>query len=157
MSEFETDLQGVLADLDNARSGLIAVVEALGFDDMGRGRRGGWTVRDILLHVIGGENHYTDGIRSLRNKPGGRSTQSTPVVIESSHDAVRMLEESRSALLTEIEGIDEDTFYTLKRLLNEEGHGQTYSVLSVLENIARHDREHASQVREILATESTRS
>jgi hypothetical protein len=68
-----------------------------------------------------------------------------------------MLAECRSALLTEIEGIDEDTFYTLKRLLNEEGHGQTYSVLSVLENIARHDREHASQIREILATESTRS
>ena len=34
---------------------------------------------------------------------------------------------------------------------DEEGHRQTYSVLSVLDNIALHDREHAAQIEEILA------
>jgi hypothetical protein len=49
-----------------------------------------------------------------------------------------------------VEGVDEEAFYALRPLNNEEGHGQTYSVLSVLENIALHDREHAAQIRAIL-------
>jgi len=114
-------------------------------------------VRAILLHVIGGERHYVNGIRSLRGSPGGQPPQGTLSVIESSGDAVRMLEESRSHLLTAIEGIDEDAFYRLAPLLNEEGHGQTYSALSVLENIALHDREHAAQIEEVVASGSTRT
>jgi hypothetical protein len=39
----------------------------------------------------------------------------------------------------------------LQRFSNEEGHGQDYSVLSVLENVANHDCEHAAQIRATLA------
>ena len=43
-------------------------------------------------------------------------------------------------------GVDEETFYRLGAVGHEE-----YSVLSLLENVALHDREHGPQVREILA------
>ncbi len=38
-----------------------------------------------------------------------------------------------------------ETFYELKRVGHEE-----YSVISVLENVANHDREHAEQIRAIV-------
>jgi uncharacterized damage-inducible protein DinB len=151
MGEFENDLRQITAELDEARSNLLAAVNSLTGTDLERRRRGGWSIRDILLHVIGGERHYTNGIRSLRGNPGGQPPQSRLPAIESHGDAVRLLAESRRALLAAIESIDEDAFYRLAPLLNEEGHGQTYSPLSVLENIDLHDREHATQITEVLA------
>jgi hypothetical protein len=53
-----------------------------------------------------------------------------------------LLDASRTALLQAIEGVSEGAFYELKRFGHEE-----YSVLSVLENAAAHDHEHAAQVR----------
>jgi hypothetical protein len=37
--------------------------------------------------------------------------------------------------------VDEDHFYALRTVSHEE-----YSILSLLENVANHDREHAAQV-----------
>ena len=61
-------------------------------------------------------------------------------------DAVTALEDSRAALVEAIGGVDEDTFYTLHVVGHEE-----YSVLSLLENVTLHDREHGPQIIEILA------
>ena len=63
-----------------------------------------------------------------------------------------MLQDGRKALLKALDALDDDplayeTFYTLKQMGHEE-----YSVLSVLENVANHDREHAEQIRNIHAT-----
>ena len=57
-------------------------------------------------------------------------------------DAVGALAASRGALLTALDGIDEASFYRLSAVGREE-----YSVISVLENPAHHDREHAQQLR----------
>jgi uncharacterized damage-inducible protein DinB len=157
MGEFENDLRQITAELDEARSNLLAAVNSLTDQDLERRRRGGWSIKDILLHVIGGERHYTNGICSLRGNPGDQPPQFRLPAIESHGDAVRLLAASRRALLAAVEGIEEDAFYRLAPLPNEEGHGQTYSVLSVLENIALHDREHAAQIRDVLATGSKRS
>ena len=62
----------------------------------------------------------------------------------------RDLAASRKALLAAIDGVDEETFYQLRRVGHEE-----YSVLSVLENVALHDREHSAQVDSIVGSVDT--
>jgi uncharacterized damage-inducible protein DinB len=150
MNEFESDLKSVMSDLERARVDLLSALDGLTEDGLSRRRRGGWSVTEILHHVIGGELHYTNGIAFIRGRPPGRSPNDQEDM-RTAADAVRMLEEARLALLSAVEGVDEETFYKLIPLTNEEGQGQTYSVLSVLENIALHDREHAAQIREILS------
>jgi hypothetical protein len=64
-----------------------------------------------------------------------------------------MLLDARKALLKALEALETDPtasekFYELRKVGHEE-----YSVLSVLENVANHDREHAEQIREILAAD----
>ena len=64
-----------------------------------------------------------------------------------------MLLDTRKALLNALEELEMDPmssekFYELRKVGHEE-----YSVLSVLENVANHDREHAEQIRNILATD----
>ena len=149
MAEFDDDLRRAAADLEAARTELLSVLEGLGDDDLHLSRRGGWPIRDVLLHVTGGELHHTNGIYSIRGRrketgKGSRAGIATP------DDAVHILKTSRNALMASLEGIDEQTFYALKPLLNEEGHGQSYSVLSVMENVALHDREHCEQIMAIL-------
>jgi uncharacterized damage-inducible protein DinB len=150
MNEFESDLKRVMSDLERARVDLLSALDGLTEDGLSRRRRGGWSVTEILHHVIGGELHYTNGIAFIRGRPPGRSPNDQGEM-RTAADAVRMLEEARLALLSTLEGMDEDTFYELAPLTNVEEYGQTYSVLSVLENVVHHDREHTAQIREILS------
>ena len=148
--EFEADLQRVRADLTDARAELLAVVGGLSENDFDRSRRGGWSIEAVLLHVIGSERHYANGIAFIRGTPPETPPDGGPE-LRTGGDAVRILEQTRQVLLSAIEGIDEESFYKLSPLTNEEGYGQTYSVLSILENVALHDREHAAQIESILA------
>jgi hypothetical protein len=64
-----------------------------------------------------------------------------------------MLLDSRKALLSALGSLEEDvrayeTFYEVRKVGHEE-----FSVLSLLENVASHDREHAEQIRSILAAD----
>ena len=64
-----------------------------------------------------------------------------------------MLLDTRTATLKALKELDlvpraYETFYELRKVGHEE-----YSILSVLENIANHDREHAEQIRNILAAD----
>jgi hypothetical protein len=56
------------------------------------------------------------------------------------------LETSREALLAALDGVDGASFTGLRSVGHEE-----YSILSVLENDANHDREHAEQVQALLS------
>ncbi len=143
-SEFDRDLGAARNECDRDRRTLLSVVGALRDADLDRARRGGWTVRRVLEHVIQSEWLYVGLVHHLR----GRQTEQTPMeagapasVAVSSRD----LKVSRQALLAAIDGVVEDTFYQLQRVGHEE-----YSVLSVLENVALHDREHAAQVEAIV-------
>jgi len=108
-------------------------------------------VRQILEHVMVSEVWYGRAIEALR----GRDQVSTAAVnssIGSLDHATRELEESRSALLDAVEGVDEESFYRLGRVPWQGWQGlQDYSVLSVLEAVVDHDREHADQIRETVA------
>ncbi len=143
-SEFDRDLGSARKECDRDRRTLLSVVGALRDPDLDRARRGGWTVQRVLEHVIQSEWLYVGLVHHLR----GHNTEKTPLEAgppASVAASRRDLEESRQALLAAIDGVVEDTFYQLQRVGHEE-----YSVLSVLENVALHDREHAAQLEAIV-------
>ena len=51
-NEFADDLTRCREDLAAARQELLSVVRALSDTDLEKSRRGGWTVRRVLEHVI---------------------------------------------------------------------------------------------------------
>lgn len=151
LAEFEAELSRAIADLEAARDDLMSLVNSLQAGDLDKARRGGWSVRAILLHVIEGERHYAAGIRSMRGHRQEQQGGAARRLLRSPEDARMMLGEARGALVASVEGVDEETFYALKTLrTQEQEYGQDYSVLSVLENVAMHDREHAAQIRSTL-------
>lgn len=138
--ELEQDLHRCRSALDSAREELLAVATSLSDSDVDRGRRGEWTVRRILEHVIYSEHAYARVITHLRGQtPSGEMPECTP---SSATDAVERLAGSHRALVEALEGVDEESFYRLGRIGHEE-----YSILSVLENEINHEREHAAQIR----------
>lgn len=150
--EFDRDLAAARDALASAREELLAVVSALAEDDLKRARRGGWSVRKVLEHVIYSEWLYSRLAAHLRGDPlpeGGTANttqEPNPPAFASVAEAVRQLDDVRAALVAAIDGVDEESFYRLQTVGHEE-----YSILSLLENVALHDREHAPQVQEILA------
>ncbi len=143
-AEFDRDLEAMRSELDAAREELSGVVAALGDADLGRERRGGWTVQRVLEHVIQSEWLYARLVNHLRDLPvPGDDVSGAPSSVD---DAAQRLEASRVALLAAVAGVDEESFYRLRTMGHEE-----YSILSVLENVSNHDREHAEQVKTILA------
>ncbi len=139
------DLAVARRELDSARQELLASIDQLADDDLDRSRRGGWSVRRVVQHLIQSEWHYVrlaGHLRGLQPTP----PPEPPEPPASVSDAVRGLTASRRALLDALDGIDEASFYRLGTVGREE-----YSVLSVLENAAHHDREHAQQLRATVA------
>ncbi len=145
MSEFDNDLAKATTDATTARKDFIEIVRDLKDEDLDRERRGGWSIRKVLEHAIHSEVLYGRLARHLRELPQPEDDAVT-VPPASVADAVSALERSRAALDEAIDGVDEDTFYTLHVVGHEE-----YSVLSLIENVTLHDREHGPQIQEILA------
>lgn len=146
MTTFQADLETVLADMTTARANLVATVQPLSNADLDRARRGGWPVRRVIEHVIQSEQIYSTVVAALREQP---VSGSTPVscVGQPVDEILCQMDTVRTGMLSALEGVDEAHFYELRRFGHEE-----YSVLSMLENIANHDREHADQVKTILAS-----
>ena len=139
-SPFADDLEAALADLASARADLVSAVQHLSEPDLDRARRGGWPVHRILEHVIQSEWLYAQVAATLSGKPTPERG-STACAGQPADEVLCLLDASRTALLQAIDGVSEDAFYEIKRFGHEE-----YSVLSLLENAAAHDREHAGQV-----------
>jgi uncharacterized damage-inducible protein DinB len=138
---FTADLEAALADLASARADLVSAVQPLSAADLDRARRGGWPVHHILEHVIQSEWLYAQVAATLSGKPTPKRG-STACAGQPADEVLCLLDASRTALLQAIDGVSEDAFYEIKRFGHEE-----YSVLSLLENAAAHDHEHAAQVR----------
>ena len=143
-STFSAELESLTADLDAARAGLVTVCQSLSDADLARARRGGWPVARVLEHVIQSEQLYARLVSALRDQPvvEGATESGAP---DSVDGALSRLGSGRRALLAALDGVDEDSFYRLRQFGHEE-----YSVLSVLENTASHDREHAAQISAII-------
>jgi uncharacterized damage-inducible protein DinB len=142
---FHADLTAARRDVDGAREEVVATLSALSDTDLDRSRRGGWPVGRVIQHLVQGEAHYAHLVRRLRDLPPAPAPE-PPEPPGSVAEAIRALTASRQALLDGLDGVDEAAFYRLTSLGREE-----YSVLSVLENVAHHDREHAQQIRSIVA------
>lgn len=142
--EFERDIEDNRNALSEARAELLAVVRGLRDGELDRARRGGWSVRKVLEHLVQSEWLYARLVQHLRGPAvQGDIVSGAPASVQ---DAEDRLSASRAALLAAVEGVDEESFYRLSAVGHEE-----YSILSVLENAANHDREHAEQVRGILS------
>src|SRR2546428_8101913 len=145
---FESDLTSAREALESARGDLLAVVDALSAADLTVARRGGWPVARVLHHVVQSDWLYTGAMGYLNERPSspGRMPSSTP---ETASEARGQLEASGGAFRSALEGVTEESFYTVRPVGHEE-----YSVISLLENIAHHDGEHTDQIRAILDTKS---
>ncbi len=143
--DFERDLAKARDDASQAREGLLAVLRDLKDEDLDKERRGGWSVRKVLEHAIHSEVLYGRLARHLRElpQPEGDAVTVPPASVA---DAISALENSRAALEEAVEGVDEETFYTLRVVGHEE-----YSVLSLIENVTLHDREHGPQIQNIVS------
>lgn len=145
MSTFEADLEAALRDLAGARAGLVSVVQPLRPADLDRARRGGWPVARIIEHVIEAEYMYSVAACAIRGLPAGPRGE-TSCAGQPVDEVLCRLESARGALLGAVKDVPEEDFYRMQKLGHEE-----YSILSILENAASHDREHAGQVRSILS------
>src|SRR5207249_3165213 len=130
MDEFSRDLAENLTAIDEARGALLAQIRGLSPEDLRRVRRGGWSVQEVLRHVIDSEVAYTKVVGFLRSKPADLSNASGDDV-SSGPAAGEALERTRQAVMSLLAGMDENTFYELRALGKEQ-----YSVVSVLENVA---------------------
>jgi uncharacterized damage-inducible protein DinB len=143
-SEFGRDLSNIRAALEESRAELLAVLRSLDDASLDRGRRGGWPVRRVLEHVISSEHIYARLIQNLRRvQPAQDPLPSAPSTVD---EAIEAEQSARHALRDALEGIDEEALYRMTKIGHEE-----YSVLSVLENEAHHEREHAAQIKSILS------
>lgn len=143
---FEAHLHVALADMTTARADLVSAVQVLLPEDLHRARRGGWPIARVIEHVIESDYLYAMAASAIRRQPaaarGETSCAGQPV-----DEVLCRLEAGRAALLAAARDVTEDDFYRIERLGREE-----YSVLSILENAAAHDHEHAGQIRAILAS-----
>jgi uncharacterized damage-inducible protein DinB len=139
MSDFDTDKAGLFNDLQRSRAQLNDVVGKLSSGDLSSARRGSWPVSKILDHVLHSERLYAQLISVFTGV--GASTEPTGSP-STSAEALTALESTRKAVLNGVGDVKEADFYRLQTIGHEE-----YSVLSILENVASHDREHAEQIR----------
>jgi len=148
---YHRDLASAQEAIRLARDDLLTIVDSLSRSDLDRARRGGWPVQRVLEHVIHSEHLYAQATAYLVGSQVEAGGASSPPATAS--DARRMVLDSRKGLLDALKELETDpqgyeTFYELRKVGHEE-----YSVLSVLENVANHDREHAEQIRTILTAD----
>ncbi|TMG05968.1 MAG: DinB family protein [Chloroflexi bacterium] len=142
MSEFDSEKDALLSDLQASRAKLHDVVAGLSSDDLSSARPGSWPVSKILDHVVHSERLYAQLISVFSGVGTSVEPSGTP---SSSAEALAALEVTRKAVLDGIGYVKEEDFYRLQTIGHEE-----YSVLSILENVASHDREHAEQIRKTI-------
>lgn len=97
----------------------------------------------ILDHVVHSERLYAQLISVFSGVGTSVEPSGTP---STSAEALAALESTRIAVLDGIGHVMEEDFYRLQSIGHEE-----YSVLSILENVASHDREHAEQIRKTIS------
>ncbi len=144
MSDFSSDKAELLGELQRARVQLNEVVGKLGADDLSSARRGSWPVSRILEHVLHSERLYAQLISVFTSVGTSIEPTGSP---STSAEALTALESTRKAVLDGVGHVKESDFYRLQTIGHEE-----YSVLSILENVASHDREHAEQIQKTLVT-----
>ena len=141
--EFDSELREVKEELSASRAELLAALEPVTDVDLERGRRGGWTIAQVLCHVIQSEALYGGVVAAIVGTSAGGPQGDAPKSID---EARGQLAATREGLLNALASATDENSYRLQRF----GHDE-YSVISVLENAANHDREHAEQIRRTIS------
>ena len=81
-SEFDSDLQELKAELSASRAQLLAALESATDADLERGRRGGWTIGQVLAHVIQSEYLYGGVIAAIVGASSGGPQGDPPASID---------------------------------------------------------------------------
>lgn len=144
MSDFSSDKAELLNGMHKSRVQLNEVVGKLSPDDLSSARRGSWPVSKILDHVLHSERLYAQLISVFSGVGASIEPGANP---ETSAEALAALETTRKAVLDGVDQVKEADFYRLQTIGHEE-----YSVLSILENVAAHDLEHAEQIRKTVTS-----
>lgn len=139
-----TDLATALDDMRDARDRFAALVSPLSREALESARPGGWTLRRVLHHVIESEAIYAKLLAHQCARPAGGMRTDEP---SDGVDALAMLDVTRQAVRDIIDGIPDEVLYRLTTIGHEE-----YSPLSVLQNVASHDRDHYTQIVDVLST-----
>lgn len=138
-------LSAALDDMRDARERLLVLIDALPAGAFDRAPAGGWSARRVLQHVIESEHTYAKLLAHMCGRTAPDAAGDDP---PDPATARAMLAATGASVLAMVEGIDDGTLYRLVRLGHEE-----YSPLSVLQNIASHDRDHEAQIAAIAAAE----
>jgi hypothetical protein len=146
MTTFEADLNSALVDMSDARAELVSAVRPLTPSDLERARRGGWPVHRVIEHAIEHDYMMAMVASAIRGQPAGPRGEMS-CERQAVDEIVCRMETGRTNLLASVKDVSEEEFYRMLKLGHEE-----FSVISVLENAASHDREHAGQIRSILAS-----
>ena len=142
-SQLAADLKSACGDLETARAELLQTMSRLSDSDLERTPRGQWSVQKVLEHVLQSERLYVAGLAHLQGSEQPSQANDLPHDLNGFVDA---LATTRATALRLLEAASESTFYEIRPLGHEE-----YSVFSLLQNVAMHDREHAAQIEQILA------
>jgi len=143
---FESDLASARDALASAREELLALVNSLSAPDLERARRGGWSVARVLQHIIQGEHLYVRGMAHLTGSQAEAPAMPSSAP-DSTSEARQQLDAGRAGFLAALAAVSEESLYAIRPVGHEE-----FSALSLMENVAHHDLEHAAQIREILAS-----
>src|SRR2546423_14217021 len=104
------DLRRVLRDIEASRRSLLSVVTPLTREDLGYARRGGWTIERILQHIIESEQMYA---KLLAHQCGKSAPELPSGPGSDGAEATARLAETRASVMAMIDGIDEETLFTL--------------------------------------------
>lgn len=146
------DLDGLRAELAEARAELLATLEGLTQEEFVQAPPGEatddearWPIREVLWHV----GLVEDWLRRVSDQGvagrpiGGYRARTRPAVTGDVAALVQWLEQCRRPVLALLERIPEDALdreFTLPE-------GEVRTARRLFAHIARHDREHAAQVR----------
>jgi len=132
------DLAAAMQDMRRDRHRLLAAVRPLTAAEMLLDSRGGWSIARVLEHVIWSESAYA----KMLAHQCGKSTRDLDVSRpDDGATAAAQLAATRAAVEAAVDGVQDHTLYLLVQFGHEE-----FSALSLLQNIALHDREHVEQI-----------
>ena len=94
-TEFQDDFTTIQEETREARTELLEVLRPLQDSDLERTRRGSWSVRATLDHVLGTEWYYVDTVLRLRDQPTGAGRD--PLDLTSVSSSLAELEAARQA------------------------------------------------------------
>jgi uncharacterized damage-inducible protein DinB len=148
----------IVDELRNARSDLLVSVQDVGTEDLRRRPKdGAWSIIELLAHLPDVDRHYLSEAHKLRDTPGHMFVYfDEDAWARENADAIDR--DPRDVKLA-MAAAHEEVVRWARSLTDDElgragGHPRrgSISVREMLERIAKHDRTHTQQVRDIRRT-----